>query len=265
MFLVFGAITLAWSVMVFFFLPDTPMQARFLAREDRAKAAERVRENMGGTKDNVFKMRQAMEASFDVKIWLLVLIQLATNVANGAVQSVSLGNATSIPSNETRTMLSLTPAATLQFSSIVIRGFGFSTLTTLLVQMISTAFQFVFVATSAFGSSYFANTRTYFIVANLGIALIGTAMIRQIDADRIWTRFAGFCLQMSFTANFPIVLSLSSANVAGFTKRSTANAMVGTLPYLSGHSYPSSPIQHAHAYQPLLALHQQNSSLCHGN
>lgn len=111
----------------------------------------------------------------------------------------------------------------------MIRGFGFPTLTTLLVQMISTAFQLLFVVVSSAGSTYLKNARTYFLAANLAISIIGSAMIRQIDEKHMWARFFGFCLNMAFSANFPIVLSMSSANVACITKKSTANSMVRDL------------------------------------
>lgn len=75
--------------MVYFFLPDTPMAARFLNEQDRIKAVQRVQENKTGIKNNEWKLPQAIEATLDIKIWLLVIIQLTTNVANGGVQSVS--------------------------------------------------------------------------------------------------------------------------------------------------------------------------------
>jgi hypothetical protein len=68
------------------------MAARFLGEQDRLKAVERIRENKTGVKNNVWKMAQAVEATLDIKIWLLVIIQLSTNVANGGVQSVSLSS-----------------------------------------------------------------------------------------------------------------------------------------------------------------------------
>jgi hypothetical protein len=64
------------------------MTAKFLDEQDRIKAVERVAENKTGIKNNVWKLAQAIEATLDVKIWLLVIIQLSTNVANGGVQSV---------------------------------------------------------------------------------------------------------------------------------------------------------------------------------
>ena len=89
-FLVFGALTVAWSMFIYFFLPDTPANARFLNREDRAKAIDRVRENMTGIRSDTWKWSQSIEALTDVKIWLLVAVQLSQQIANGGVHGVSL-------------------------------------------------------------------------------------------------------------------------------------------------------------------------------
>ncbi|KAH7371479.1 major facilitator superfamily domain-containing protein [Pyrenochaeta sp. MPI-SDFR-AT-0127] len=198
-FLVFGALTVAWSAAIFFLLPDTQANARFLSKEDRPKAVNRVRENMTGIKNNTWKPSQSLEALLDIKVWLLVIIQIAMQVANGGLQG---------------------------FSSIIIKGFGFATLNTLLVQMISTAFQAVFVIVSTVGSTYFTNMRTYFMAGNLAISLIGVVMIRQLDATHVWPKFIGFCLSIAYTANIPLTLSMSSGNIGGFTKKSTVNAMI---------------------------------------
>lgn len=73
-----------------FFLPDTPMNARFLSQEDRVKAVERVQENMTGIKNNTWKTSQTIEALLDIKVWLLVLIQLSAQIANGGVHGVRI-------------------------------------------------------------------------------------------------------------------------------------------------------------------------------
>ena len=103
---------------------------------------------------------------------------------------------------------------------------GFSTLNTLLVQMLGQVFQAVFVLIGTYGSTRFPNTRTYFMAWNLAVALVGAVMIREIHPSQIWARFMGYCLCIAFSANFPMVLSMSSGNIGGFTKKSTANAMV---------------------------------------
>ena len=89
MFLIFGAITIAWSSVLFYFLPDTPTNARFLSEEDRTKAIIRVQDNMTGIKNNEWKMYQFVEALLDVKCWALVLIQLTCSIPNGGVSNVS--------------------------------------------------------------------------------------------------------------------------------------------------------------------------------
>ncbi|KAF7546843.1 hypothetical protein G7Z17_g8145 [Cylindrodendrum hubeiense] len=198
-FLIFGAITVAWSFTIFFLLPDTPMKAWFLSEEDSLKAVARVEENMTGIKSDKVRWYQCIEAFLDPKAWALFLVQLCSQIANGGVQG---------------------------FGSIVIKGFGFSTLNTLLVQMISFVFQFVFVLLATGGSTWFHNTRTYWMAWNLIISIIGAAMVRQISSEHIWARFMGYCLTVAYSANFPLTLAMSSGNFAGFTKKTTVNAMI---------------------------------------
>lgn len=61
---------------------------------------------------------------------------------------------------------------------------------------------------------------------NLSLAVVGAAMIREVSEEQKWARYAGYCLTVAFTANFPLVLSMVSGNFGGFTKKMTVNAMV---------------------------------------
>ena len=115
----------------------------------------------------------------------------------------------------------------MQFSSIVIEeGLGFDTLPTLLLTAAGYLGQLFFVLFANAGSSYFRNTRTYFMAWNLALAIVGSAMIREVSEEQKWVRYAGYCLTVAFTANFPLVLSMVSGNFGGFTKKMTVNAMV---------------------------------------
>lgn len=77
----------------------------------------------------------------------------------------------------------------LQFASIVIKGFGFSTRATLLVQMIVTGFQGFFVIAATVASSYFTNVRTYAMAICTVIGLVGACCIRQLNDSNIWARY----------------------------------------------------------------------------
>lgn len=81
--------TVCYSIVVYLFLPDTQANARFLSKDDQIKAVHRVRENMTGIRNNIWKPAQALEALLDIKVWLLVAIQIAQQIANGGLQSVS--------------------------------------------------------------------------------------------------------------------------------------------------------------------------------
>ncbi|KAJ5511615.1 Major facilitator superfamily domain general substrate transporter [Penicillium expansum] len=197
-FLVFGGITVAWGICLFFLLPDTPSNAWFLSEADRVGAVNRVKEDVTGVKHTKWKREQMFEALKDPKVWLAVLIMLCANIPNGGI-----GN----------------------FAAIVIKGMGFSTNKTFLVSMIVTGFQGFFVITSTLGSTYLPNTRTIWMAICTVIALVGAVVIRQVDNSHIWARYSGYCLLSAYTANFPLLLSLNVANVAGITKKTTANAM----------------------------------------
>ncbi|KAJ5595784.1 hypothetical protein N7450_002242 [Penicillium hetheringtonii] len=198
-FLIFGAITIAWSFVLFYLLPDTPTNARWLSEEDRTKAIIRVQENMTGIKNNEWKMYQFIEALLDIKCWALVLMQLTCSIPNGGVSN---------------------------FGSIIIEGFGFSTLNTLLVQIITYVIQGALVHLSTAGCSWFENSRTYWMVFNMALSIAGAGMARQISTDRVWARFIGYCLANAFSVNFPLTLAMSTGNIGGFTKKTTVNAMI---------------------------------------
>jgi hypothetical protein len=87
--LIFGGFTIAWSIVVLFLLPDDPTKAWFFSPTDRVKAIIRVQENMTGIKNDEFKWDQCRETLLDFKTWLIFVIQLASNIPNGGINSVS--------------------------------------------------------------------------------------------------------------------------------------------------------------------------------
>lgn len=54
-------------------LPDSPVHARLLTREERIAALERVRNDQGGTANHRWKKDQIIEAVTDVRTWLIIL------------------------------------------------------------------------------------------------------------------------------------------------------------------------------------------------
>ncbi|RCI12914.1 hypothetical protein L249_0763 [Ophiocordyceps polyrhachis-furcata BCC 54312] len=197
-FLIFGAVTVVWSVGLFWLLPDVPMSAWFLSPQDRVKAVMRVKDNMTGIKSDKYKWHQCREALLELKTWTLILIVLTSHIPNGGL---------------------------LSFGSIVLEGLGFDRLRTLLLQSAVYLLQLALLLFSATMSGRYKNVRTLFMVFNLSLATVGCILVRQLPPSQKWARYAGFCLTVAYSANAPMILSIISANTGGFSKKMTINAM----------------------------------------
>ncbi|KAK3900814.1 allantoate permease [Staphylotrichum tortipilum] len=197
-FLVFGGCTVAFSALCFLFLPDTPLNARFLTPEERAKAVFRVENNLTGIKSDEWKRGQVIEALCDPSTWFLVLLQLASNIPNNGI---------------------------ITYAGIIIMGFGFSKHDTLLLSMVGSGFQLFFVLVATIGSTHIRNSRTYFMAFNLAVSMAGSIMARQIPVSNKYGRLMGVALSISCASNFPLIMAMTSSNMGGFTKKATVSAL----------------------------------------
>lgn len=85
---------------------DYILYSRWLSSRDRILAIERLRENHTGLKNKEIKYHQLLEAITDSKTWFFFLFGVSSQVVNGAVSN---------------------------FASLIIKGFGFSSLNTILL------------------------------------------------------------------------------------------------------------------------------------
>jgi len=108
MYLVIGAITAIWSVVLFFALPNNQLDAWFLKGDEKRIAIEMIRDNNTGIHNKTFKKEQFIESLTDVKTWWMFLLAFLINIPNSVAS----------------------------FGNIVISGFGFSSLETTLVGLL---------------------------------------------------------------------------------------------------------------------------------
>lgn len=64
-------------------LPDSPVHARLLTREERIAALERVRDDQGGTANHRWKKDQIVETVTDVRTWLILLTTIISTCSFG--------------------------------------------------------------------------------------------------------------------------------------------------------------------------------------
>ncbi|KAF7590882.1 hypothetical protein BBP40_002296 [Aspergillus hancockii] len=199
LFIIFGLITLVWSIFLFFSLPDSPLNAKFLSPSQRGPAYRRAQACQQTYQSGEWKKGQFIEALIDPKTWFLFVYNFLVSLPNGGITN---------------------------FSSLVIKSFGFDTLDTLLYTMPMSAVALVFLLLSAFTCNRFRGLRCYWMIITLLVSLIGILLMRQLPVEKKWGRLVGVWLVSVFGAGFPLSLSLVSSNFAGFTKKTTVTAVL---------------------------------------
>lgn len=74
MFLVMGLITVVVGFSTLIYLPDTPMQAKWLSDDEKVALLQHARVNQTGIRNSKFNFRQILEAVLDVQVWLFCLM-----------------------------------------------------------------------------------------------------------------------------------------------------------------------------------------------
>ncbi|OJJ00719.1 hypothetical protein ASPVEDRAFT_40254 [Aspergillus versicolor CBS 583.65] len=200
LFLILGAITSAFGIVVFALLPDSPAHAIFLTKAERTIALRRTLENKTGVMDTrEFRWDQARQAVADPQTWFLVLFTVCVNFANGGLTS---------------------------FLAILINGFGFGTFQSLLLQMPSGGVEIITLIITSTVATLVRSTRIAMLVCCTAVSVVGMAMVWKIDPEEKAARLVGLSLGIAYAMNIPISMSLMSSNVASFTKRSVVSAMI---------------------------------------
>lgn len=97
---------MVWAATILAFLPDSPVSAWWLSPRERYIAVCRVQKNNTGMEDKKIKWYQVKELLMEPKTYLLALFACAQNIPNGGL---------------------------VTFSSIIVKGLGYSVpITTLL-------------------------------------------------------------------------------------------------------------------------------------
>jgi MFS family permease len=89
-FLLTGLLTAVIGVIFFFTVPDNQLNARWLSKEDRILAIERIRINQQGVGNKHFKWYQLREALADPLTWAFVFYALVADIPNGMLLTASL-------------------------------------------------------------------------------------------------------------------------------------------------------------------------------
>ena len=110
--------------------------------------------------------------------------------------------------------------------TLIIKGFGFTTLQTTLLSLPVGVIQLITLPVFSLLATYVPNSRlSWALVADV-IALSGACMLYGIDPTHRWAVLAGFWLMVGFVpSSFVLSFGTLSANIGGHTKKITAQAI----------------------------------------
>lgn len=91
LFLILGGVTVAYSAILWKYLPDSPTKARMLSERERKLSVLRMlQETTSAMDENDFQNYQVWEALRDTQAWLLALYTFSVNICNGGITTVSV-------------------------------------------------------------------------------------------------------------------------------------------------------------------------------
>ncbi|KAK4893750.1 Allantoate permease [Elasticomyces elasticus] len=196
-FLLTGCLTIVVGVIFLFTVPDNQMNARWLSKDDRILALERIRINQQGVGNKHFKWYQVREALLDPITWAFFFYALIADIPNGGLSN---------------------------FFSQLITSFGYTPQESLLYGTPGGAVEVITLIAGGWLGDRLGN-RILVSSSGLILSIIGMSLIVGLPLDNNKGRLGGYYLTQASPMPFVAFLSLISSNIAGYTKKTTVAAL----------------------------------------
>ncbi|TVY84406.1 putative transporter [Lachnellula suecica] len=191
-FLTLGAFTILWSLVVFYFLPNNPLEAKWLSEREKFMLIQRKAIDNTGMESKTFKKEQIWEALLDIKTWLIWFAIVALQVPNGGLTT---------------------------FNTLIIQGLGFDNKKTALLAMPPGAMSTL----SGIGLSFLAATtrryRTVIVAISILLPLMGAIICYTLPRTNLAGQLIGLYILYTYWAPYVTLVSIYQANVAGHSKK----------------------------------------------
>lgn len=202
MFIIFGLLTVAIGTSLWWILPDTPINCKWLTERERVIAIQRLKDNRTGVKNNHHKKEQVLETLTDYRVWMLLLAVFCHNMTN------------SLQTN---------------FTGLILEGFGYNTYQSVLLQIPVGAIM----ATSMILAGFFVSSRwgegkqifTIILCYIPGIIACGLLYGVPIKSSTLGAHLAAIFLIPIVASAGGLMYTILASNIAGYTKKT----VTGTL------------------------------------
>ncbi|GAA5910428.1 hypothetical protein JCM8208_004474 [Rhodotorula glutinis] len=197
MYILMGGLAYVVGIAVLLWLPDSLASATFLSEREKVVAFERVRDNQTGNRNKVTKRYQVVEALTDPKTWGLLLLTALSSIPNGGLAS---------------------------FSSIIIKGFGYTSRETLLLQ-IPRGLIAALTTITVCQLSDRLGTRMLPILIAVIPTVIGAALLVVSSGGSKSMSLAGIFLAETYGSALALQYAWTASNTGGATKKSVVNGL----------------------------------------
>ncbi|KAG8789541.1 hypothetical protein FRC12_013390 [Ceratobasidium sp. 428] len=199
-FLFVGLLTLVLSPIVYFVLPDSPTTAKFLSREEKVVALERLRANNQGTESKTWEWSQVREVLLDPKTYLWMIMQFACALPSGGIST---------------------------FGPLIIKGFGFNQFYTILFNIPFGALQVIVTLGSAtIATKIKLKWPVLFFLTLPPIAGASALYMLGREVSLRGELLGCYYVLSFFTGIQPMINSWVSQNTAGHTKKTCTTGIV---------------------------------------
>ncbi|KAL0936815.1 allantoate permease [Colletotrichum truncatum] len=197
-FLFFGVITVAFSIVMFLYMPDSPVEAKFLNDHDKVIAVERLRMNQQGVMSREWRWDHLWESLRDPKTWIWFALIFSISIPSGGIST---------------------------FGPLIVKSFGFDSFQTILFNIPFGAVQLI----ATVGGSWVATKihKKGPVIAALCVPPIAGCVMLMVlpnTTGQRAARLAGYYLISVYPGISPLIYSWSAANTAGDTKRKCTSA-----------------------------------------
>ncbi|CAO2651707.1 Nn.00g042770.m01.CDS01 [Neocucurbitaria sp. VM-36] len=199
-FLFCGLLTVFVSGFVYIFMPDSPMEAKFLDEHEKLIAVERLRMNQMGVASRVWKWDHVFEAFLDPKTWLWFCMLTAVSIPSGGITT---------------------------FGPLIIQSFGFGKFATILFNMPFGAVQIIATIGGAWLATWLKKKSPVLILLCIP-PIIGIIILMVVGRgkEHRGVLLFGYYMTSFYPGISPLIYSWSGQNTGGDTKRKVTTSIL---------------------------------------
>lgn len=196
----------------------------------------RLRSNNAGVRNTHFKSKQVLELILDVKFWLMFAIAFLCMVSNGRLTLFSPDTSIGVGLNSASGPISA-------FIPIIVKGFGFTSLNSILLLMPVGAYGGTLQLILPFLAGRYPNIRSYLVFGALMGTTLSAVLLWKLPLKNLGGLLFATIILPSIGGGYAVMMGLQIANIAGYTKKTVASSGL-YIGYCLGEHVPGLPLAH---------------------